>query len=174
MSILWQCKEKCLTEWVQSGAESRMAWPRVGTTCPVPLPPPPPPPLSIWRCYITPSPPPRWSEANLPTPQCRILGIAAHRDAVMCHLALGPCWSGTLPDLSIKTRLPLRATSGRVSEGHLRRILPVMKTDQRTRLPRGRVATPLPASSSQQACDARLAPMNHTVADQRLSHLLHS
>lgn len=30
-----------------------------------------------------------------------------------------PHWSGTLPDLSIKTRLPLRATSGRVSTDHL-------------------------------------------------------
>lgn len=46
-------------------------------------------PLSIWHRDHT-QPSPCWSEANLPTPLCRILGIAAHRDAVMCHLALGP------------------------------------------------------------------------------------
>lgn len=46
-------------------------------------------PFSIWRCYHA-QPSPCWSEENLPTPLCRILGIAAHRDAVMCHLALGP------------------------------------------------------------------------------------
>lgn len=45
-------------------------------------------PHSIWRCYHA-QPSPCWSEANLPTPPCRILGIAAHRAAVMCHLAPG-------------------------------------------------------------------------------------
>lgn len=37
----------------------------------------------------------------------------------MCHLAPRSRWSGTLPDLCFKTRLPLRAASGRVSEDHL-------------------------------------------------------
>lgn len=49
----------------------------------------------------------------------------------MCHLVLGPVWSGTLPDLSIKSRLPLRATSGESLRGPLVCILPVMRTDQR-------------------------------------------
>lgn len=35
------------------------------------------------------SPPSRWSEANSPTPRCRILGMAARRAAVLCHLAPG-------------------------------------------------------------------------------------
>lgn len=103
-----------------------MAWARVGTVGHSPL--------STWRPPGPPSPP-RRSEAKLPTPLCRILGIAAHRDAVMCHLAPRPRWSGTLPDLSIKTRLPLRNTSGGGKSPRATCVHspppPVMKTDQR-------------------------------------------
>ena len=38
---------------------------------------------------IASGPPLRRSEANSPTPPCRILGMAAPRGAVMCHLAPG-------------------------------------------------------------------------------------
>lgn len=77
-------------------------------------------PLCIWRRHLS-LPCPRWSEANLPTPLCRILGIAAHRAAVMCHLAPGPVGGGTLPDLSVK--VPHR---GEISQGHLTCFLPMM------------------------------------------------
>lgn len=46
-------------------------------------------PPSIWRCHHSHPLPPVWSEANLPTPLCRILRMAVHEAAVKCHLALG-------------------------------------------------------------------------------------
>ncbi len=81
--FVWQCEEKC--SLVELIPDSTTEWPdrelaqRACATVP-----------SAFGDAITPSPLLCWSEANLPTPLCRILGIAAHRDAVMCHLALGP------------------------------------------------------------------------------------
>lgn len=103
-------------------------------------------PHSIWRRYHA-QPSPCWSEANLPTPPCRILGIAAHRAAVMCHLAPGSIGQ----ELSLTSPLKLvchRAPRwGRVSEGHLRAFSPWWGQT------RGRLPTPIgeasPASSSQ-------------------------
>lgn len=120
---------------------------------------------SIWRCYHA-QPSPCWSEANLPTPPCRILGIAAHRAAVMCHLALGSIGQ----ELSLTSPLKLvchwAPRWGRVSEGHLRAFSPWWG------LTRGRLPTPIGeaslASSSQKAHKLP-GPKNHAVADQRLS-----
>lgn len=133
---------------------------------PVPLPPP-----HIWRYYHA-QPSPRWSEANLPTPLCRILGIAAHRDAVMCHLALWPRWWGTLSDPSAKTRLPSRATSGRVSEDHLCAFSP------RRGQTRGRFADTFWAKlrlapSSQQAQEAAWPWQRHSCTS-KIVHLIRS
>lgn len=73
-------------------------------------------------------------------------------------------WSGPLPDLSIKTHLPLRTTSGRVSEGPLACILPVMRKDQReTADTYCQLWLPLPLSGLMK----QPGPKNYTVADQR-------
>lgn len=86
-------------------------------------------PLSIWQCYHA-QPTPCWSETNLPTPLCRILGIAAHRDAVMCHLALGPV--GQELSLTSPLKLVCHWKPSRESlRGPLACIPPMMRTDQR-------------------------------------------
>lgn len=134
-----------------------MSWVRVGTAglCHRPPNPPPPHTHSICRCYHA-QPSPRWSEANLPTPLCRILGIAAHRDAVMCHLALGP----TGQELSLTSPLklvchwePRQAQSLRATCVHSPR------DEDR---PEGDLPTPFgeasPASSPSIGSQRRLAP----------------
>lgn len=117
-------------------------------------------PLCIWRRHLS-LPCPRWSEANLPTPLCRILGIAAHKAAVMCHLAPGPVGGGTLPDLSVKVlhrgKSP-RATWRAFSRWWCQ--------------PWGRPLTPIRDSFLPLFCKkpvTPLGPKNRTVRDQRLA-----
>lgn len=137
--------------------ENRMAWPRVGTAGLYHS------PLSIWRCYHA-QPSPRWSEANLPTPLCRILGIAAHRDAVMCHLALGPVGqelSLTSPLKLVCQWQPRQGESPRTTCMHSPHDEDRPEGDCRHLLEKLRLSSPL----------SRLmklpSPKNYTIADQR-------
>ena len=83
MPIIYHILIFATTKALALDRKDSTAWPGVGTVGPCHG------ALSIWQHGIA-QPSPSWSEANSPTPQCRILGIAAHGDAVMCHLALGP------------------------------------------------------------------------------------
>ena len=83
MPIIYHILIFATTKALALDCKGSTAWPGVGTVGPCHG------ALSIWQHGIA-QPSPSWSEANSPTPQCRILGIAAHGDAVMCHLALGP------------------------------------------------------------------------------------
>lgn len=122
-------------------------------------------PLSIWRRYHA-QPSPCWSEAKLPTPLCRILGIAAHRDAVMCHLALGPAGQ----ELSLTSPLklvchwePRQGESLRTTCVHSPRDEDRPEGDGRHLLVKLRLPLPLHRPVKPPG------PKNCTVADQRLS-----
>lgn len=109
-------------------------------------------PLSIWRHHHT-QPSPRWSEANLPTPLCRILGIAAYRAAVMCHLVLGPIGEELFLTSPLKVVCHREPCWGKISEGHLRTF------SWQWEQPWGRVSTPIG-----KALPALFSPKAHEVA----------
>lgn len=119
-------------------------------------------PLSIWQHGIA-QPSPFWSEANLPTPQCRILGIAAHGDAVMCHLALGPAGQelSLTPPLKLVCHWgPRQRESPRTTCMHSPHDADRPEGDCRHLL--GKVFFPPPASHSAQSAADAAGPNNHS------------